>query len=217
MFVISTPFSAPRITYADQALTIPTLRYQLQFRSDDVQDYIGLPQNVTRIRQVLNTIYGATLPDGTWPFNSTGGGLALELLDGVTEKTPLVDEAELDLYVQNYAEDPFNRTLNWYRTSVLNWEDEQVLLTDGEYHDKFTQPALYIGGSTDPALPPVLSTGMETYFESLSRGVVDGGHWVMWEKPEEVNSLVGNWLTASVFGNSTFGSNLTLPSAANYL
>ncbi|GKT46109.1 bifunctional epoxide hydrolase 2 [Colletotrichum spaethianum] len=219
-FAISTPFAAPRVTYVDQALALPTLHYQLQFRTDAVQDYIGLgdAQNATRARQILNTIYGVTLPNGEWAFNSSGNGLAFELLDGVTEDTPLLSKEELDFYVDNYVSEPFNRTLNWYRTGELNWEDELVLVPDdAAYTAKFAQPALYIGGSLDAALPPVLSTGMETYFNSLSRGVVNGTHWVMWEKPEEVNSYVGNWLTGSVFGDWTAGLNLTARVGCNAL
>lgn len=211
-FVISTPFAAPRITYVDQATALPTLHYQLQFRTDAIQDYIGPAdaQNATRVRQVLNTIYGVTLADGEWAFNSTGDGFDFALLDGVTEDTPLLTAEELDFYVDNYVSDPFNRTLDWYRTGELNWDDELVFVPGGAaYAAKYPQPALYIGGTQDPALPPVLSTGMEAYFDSLSRGEVDGGHWIMWEKPDEVNSFVGNWLNSSVLGNVTIGLNLT--------
>ncbi|POS69711.1 hypothetical protein DHEL01_v211896 [Diaporthe helianthi] len=208
-FVISTPFAVPRATYVDQAIALPTLHYQLQFRTDDVQDYIGPAgaQNATRVRQILNSIYGATLPSGESAFNASGDGFAFELLDDVTEDSKLLSTAELDYYVDTYLADPFNRTLNWYRTGELNWEDEKVFVADGAaYAAKYTQPGLYIGGTQDSALPPVLSTGMETYFDSLARGEVDGGHWIMWEKPDEVNSFVGNWLTGSVLGNVSLGA-----------
>lgn len=217
-FVISTPFAAPRVTYVDQAVALPTLHYQLQFRTDAVQDYIGAPdaQNATRVRQVLNTIYGALLPDGSSAFNASGDGFTFELLDQVTEDTTLLSTEELDFYVDSYLADPFNRTLNWYRTGELNWEDELVFLPDNAtYSAKYAQPGLYIGGTQDTALPPVLSTGMEAYFDSLSRGEVDGGHWIMWEKPEEVNGFVDTWLAGHVLGNVTVGLNLTTGIAAS--
>lgn len=211
-FVISTPFAAPRVTYVDQATALPTLHYQLQFRTDAIQDYIGPAdaQNATRVRQVLNTMYDAKLPGGESAFNSTGDGISLELLDEVTEESPVLGTEELDSYVETFLADPFNRTLNWYRTGELNWEDEKVFVADGAaFTAKYAQPGLYIGGTQDAALPPVLSTGMETYFDSLSRGEVDGGHWIMLDHPEEVNGFVGNWLTGSVLGNMTIGLNLT--------
>ncbi|KXH27532.1 epoxide hydrolase [Colletotrichum salicis] len=72
---------------------------------------------------------------------------------------------------------------------------------------KFKQPALYIAATQDLTLPPSLSEGMETYFDSLGRGEIDGGHWARWEKPLEVDKYVGNWLATSVFGNASL--NLT--------
>lgn len=217
-FVLSTPFAAPRAVYSDQATTLPTLNYQLQFRTDDVADYItnGLgsgtdaaaAQNATRVRQVLNSIYGVTLADGTVPFNPAGDGFTFELLDGITTDTPLMSTEELDFYVSEYMADPFNLTLNWYRTGELNFEDELVFVPDGaNYTAKYAQPALYIGGSLDEALPPYLSTGMETYFDDLSRGEVNGTHWMMWEYPTEINTIVEGWLTASVLGGL---ANLTI-------
>ncbi|KAK2056757.1 alpha/beta-hydrolase [Colletotrichum caudatum] len=221
-FVVSTPFAPPRVAYVDQALAIPTLRYQLQFRTDEVQDYIGPAgaQNATRVRQILNTIYGSRTPAGASAFNSSGAGLDFGLLDQVAADTPLMTADELDFYVANYAgADPFNRTLDWYRTGELNYRDELALLPSGGadagavFSAKFAQPALYIGGSQDSALPPVLSTGMEAYFDSLARGVANGSHWVMAERPAEVNGFIGGWLADSVLGMSA-GLNLTTGIAA---
>ncbi|KAF6796460.1 putative epoxide hydrolase, partial [Colletotrichum musicola] len=216
-FVISTPFAPPRAAYIDQAIALPTLHYQLQFRTDAVQDYIGAPdaQNATRVRQLLNTIYGVRLADDSSAFNSSGAGFDFDKLDGVTEDTPLLTEEEMAYYIHNYVSDPFNRTLNWYRTGELNWQDELALVpANASYSAKYAQPALYIGGTLDSALPPILSTGMETYFDSLARGEVNGSHWVMWEQPKAVNGFVGNWLAASVLGNLTVGANLTAGSLA---
>ncbi|KAL2878275.1 hypothetical protein SGCOL_006527 [Colletotrichum sp. CLE4] len=215
-FVISTPFTPPRIAYVDDAATLPSLRYQLQLRTDIVQDYIGLPyaQNATRVRQILNTAYGVTLPGGGSALNTTGEGLAFELLDEVTDDSPFLTPQEMAYYVENFVSDPFNRTLNWYRIGEPNWNDELALLpTNGTFTTKFPQPALFVGGLQDPALPPELSEGMDMYFDSLTRREVDGGHWVMWEKPEDVNSYIGNWLGSSVLGNLTIGLNLTAGSA----
>lgn len=157
---------------------------------------------MTRINQCLNTIYGTTLPDGSVAFNSSGAGFLFDKLDLITANTTLLSEEELDFYLEQYASDPVNRTLNWYRSGELNYQDELVFVPDdGTYTDKYKQPALYIGGSLDSALPPVLSTGMETYFDNLSRGLVNGSHWIAWSHPDEVNGIVGNWLASSVLGN----------------
>ncbi|KAH6693775.1 Alpha/Beta hydrolase protein [Plectosphaerella plurivora] len=211
-FVLSTPFSPPALKFVDMPDAIPTLNYQRQFRTDAIQNYIGPgdAQNATRIRQVLNTIYSARLPNGLSAFNASGAGFDFDALDGVTTDSPLLSSEEMDFYVENYMNRPFNRTLNWYRTGEMNFADEREFVAgDVAFTDKFHQPALYIGGEKDTALPPILSTGMETYFDSLSRGLADGDHWIMWGKAEAVNGFIGNWLNASVLGNATFGLNLT--------
>ncbi|OLN96269.1 Bifunctional epoxide hydrolase 2-like protein 1 [Colletotrichum chlorophyti] len=216
-FVLSTPFTTPGPSYVDIGLTIPTLHYQIQFRTNAIPDYIGPgdAQNATRVRQILNSIYDVRLPNGVWAFNSSGQGFAIDLLDGVVDDTPLLSKDELDFYVEKYVNHPFNRTLNWYRTGEMNWEDELVFVPGNTtYSAKFAQPALYIGGTNDAALPPVLSTGMETYFDSLSRGLVDNGtHWMMWEQPEVINGYIDNWLNSSVLGNLTLGLNITAGAA----
>ncbi|KAH0440700.1 hypothetical protein CcaCcLH18_02370 [Colletotrichum camelliae] len=213
-FVLSTPFTPPSFTFVDEAATLPSLRYQLQFRGDEVQEYIGLPQNATRVRQILNTAYGATLPNGVSAFNITGDGLEFELLDQVTEDSQFLTPEEMAFYVENYSADPFNRTLNWYRISEPNWKDELVLFptTNTTWTAKFPQPALFVNGLQDPALPPTLSEGMDTYFDSLTRHSVTGGHFVMWESIEAVNSHIGNWLGTSVLGNLSVELNLTVGS-----
>lgn len=182
--------------------------YQLQFRTKAIQDYLGPAekQNSTRVRQILNTIYGVVGPTGELAIDVTRTGLNFDLLDGVTEDTPLLTKKQIDFYVDSFTKKPFNNTLNWYRTSKRNWEEELALVPGNvEYTAKFSQPALFIAATLDPTLPPVLSTGIETYFDNLTRGEVNGGHWARWEKPAEVDSYVGDWLDSSVLGNLSLG------------
>ncbi|KAI8170996.1 hypothetical protein KHU50_005795 [Colletotrichum sp. SAR 10_65] len=186
-------------------------------RTDDVQDYLSLDhghtQNTTRVRQVLNTVYGATLPNSTWAFNASGVGFDFDLLDGVIQDSSLLSKEELDFYVENYSEDPFNKTLNWYRAGELDWEHELLFVPNNtSYNAKFSQPALYIGAPEDPALPLSLSIGMETYFNNLTRGEVgtlpNASHWMMWDRPDHVNEHIGNWLTNSVLLNMNLTAGL---------
>lgn len=207
-YCINTPFVPPQAAFTDMAHSWSGFHYQLQFRTNAIQDYIGPigNQNRTRVRQILNTIYGVVGPTGELAINVTGAGLDFDLLDGVTGDTPLLTKKQIDFYVDSFTKKPFNNTLNWYRTSEKNWEEELALVPgNGEYTGKFSQPALFIAATLDPTLPPVLSTGMETYFDNLTRGEVDGDHWMRWQKPDEVDSYVDNWLDSSVLGNVSLG------------
>ena len=39
-----------------------------------------------------------------------------------------------------------------------------------------------------------MSEGMEKYIPNLTRKSVEASHWALWEAPEQVNSLIGEWL-----------------------
>lgn len=207
-YCINTPFVPPQAAFADMAHSWSGFHYQLQFRTSAIQDYLGPvgQQDATRVRKLLNTIYGVTGPTGELAIDVTGEGLDFDLLEGVTGDTPLLTKKQIDYFVESFTKKPFNNTLNWYRTSERNWEEELPLVPGNiKYTGKFSQPALFIAATLDPTLPPVLSEGMEAYFDNLTRGEVNGGHWARWEKPDEVDSYVGNWLASSVLGNLSLG------------
>ncbi|OBR02726.1 Epoxide hydrolase [Colletotrichum higginsianum IMI 349063] len=147
-------------------------------------------------RSACRTPHAVVGPSGELAINVSGKGLNFNLLEGVTEDTPLLSKTEIDYYVDSFTK--------------LNWEDELALvLGNGTYTCRFLQPALFIAATLDLTLPLSLSTGMETYFDNLSRREVNGLHWMRWEKPAEVETYVGNWLTSSVLGNSFLDLNLT--------
>jgi soluble epoxide hydrolase/lipid-phosphate phosphatase len=53
---------------------------------------------------------------------------------------------------------------------------------------------LYVAGTKDAALPPRLGAGMGRFCSDLRKAEVQAGHWALWEKPAEVNAVVGEWL-----------------------
>lgn len=55
-------------------------------------------------------------------------------------------------------------------------------------------PVLFILATNDLALPPSLSEGMEHFIPHLTRKEVEAGHWALWQKPAEVNGMLGEWL-----------------------
>ena len=55
-------------------------------------------------------------------------------------------------------------------------------------------PVLFVQATNDLALPPSLSEGMERFIPHLTRKEVEAGHWALWQKPAEVNGMLGEWL-----------------------
>ncbi|KAL8815557.1 MAG: hypothetical protein Q9223_005319 [Gallowayella weberi] len=53
---------------------------------------------------------------------------------------------------------------------------------------------LFVAATKDEALPPSMSQTMNKHIPNLTRKSVDTHHWALWEKPEEVNQIIGEWL-----------------------
>ena len=99
---------------------------------------------------------------------------------------PWLTQAEFDHYVDEFTESGFTGPLNWYRCFDRNWE----LTADTPTHS-ITAPALFIGGSADPTLA---YTPRERVHELVSGDyrevMIDGGHWLPEEAPNEVNDAL---------------------------
>jgi len=109
---------------------------------------------------------------------------------------PWLKDADLANTVAEYQRTGFRGGLNWYRNIDYNWE----LLAPWQ-NAMIHQPALFIGGTRDPAVRGVM--GGAQALNNLSRTVpgikrtvlVKGaGHWVQHEYPIEVNSILLQFL-----------------------
>jgi pimeloyl-ACP methyl ester carboxylesterase len=85
--------------------------------------------------------------------------------------------------------------LNYYRAARMG---EQVAAggVPEEYDEKIRSqqvrvPTLVIWGENDAALLPTLTRGLDEWIPNLRVELVPGaGHWVPYERPDEVNSLI---------------------------
>ena len=113
--------------------------------------------------------------------------------DDVDPLPPWKTEEEQDYYVQEYSRTGFRGGLNWYRAMDLSWEIMEP------YKDaNVEQPALFIGGSADPAknfAPPSMMDGRVPRLEQHE--IQGAGHWVQQHAPREVNEILLRWLAAT--------------------
>jgi epoxide hydrolase 4 len=92
--------------------------------------------------------------------------------------------------------------LNYYRAARMG---EQVAAggVPEEYASKITSqtvgvPTLVIWGENDAALLPSLTRGLSEWVPELRVEIVPGaGHWVPYERPDEVNSLIREFVGSS--------------------
>ncbi|MEH3035352.1 MAG: alpha/beta hydrolase [Sphingomonas adhaesiva] len=149
------------------------------------------------VRRFLRAFYYAIsgdAPPGTWPDKPAGA----TLLDGMIDPPVFpawLSDADLDYYVAEFEASGLRGPLNRYRNHERDYEWAQAF---GDR--RIEQPALFIGGSKDPATTlfgavsdPVAA--MRPHVPNVEGHVLEGcGHWTQQERPAEVNRLLLDWL-----------------------
>ena len=123
--------------------------------------------------------------------------LGAKFLEGLPDPQPVpwLSEADLDYYEAEFKASGFAGPLNRYRNHEADfawlraWQGKRI-----------EQPCLFIGGTRDPATTlfgavedPVAM--MRLFAPKVEGHVLSGvGHWTQQERPEEVNSLLIDWL-----------------------
>ncbi|KAF8679644.1 Ndr family [Rhizoctonia solani] len=89
----------------------------------------------------------------------------------------------------------FSAMLNYYRTAQINYELEKDL--PQEFRPDM--PKLLILPTADPALPADILAQAQQGAKGVEIVWLEGaGHWLMLERPQEVESLVGEWVEKMV-------------------
>lgn len=200
LFVVCTPYTAPAkggfmplAVQVDRFL--PNFRYQLQLASGEVQKVVNTKETIA---QFLQGIYGGQGEKGETIF-SVQRGVHFENL-GKIGPSPLMTKEETEYYVQEYQRNGLDGTLNWYKTTKVNYDDELQI-----ENSNIEIPVLFILATQDAALPESMSKGMEANLPHLTRRTVEASHWALWQKPTEVNDHITKFLneTGALGGRST--------------
>lgn len=149
------------------------------------------------VRDFLRRFFYATSGDAVnaWPRDKKVGD---RLLTGLPDPDPFpawLTAADLDYYVSEFEASGFRGPLNRYRNHDR----------DFEYLKQFTgrkieQPALFIGGTKDPAFNLAgrgdpLTLMRKEVTDLRVADVLEGcGHWTQQERPAEVNARLIPWL-----------------------
>ncbi|KAJ5366349.1 hypothetical protein N7541_000290 [Penicillium brevicompactum] len=167
----------------------PHFAYQLQFKSGELEKVI---RSKSDIRQFLLALYGGRTEAGEVGFDAHKGVLVDKI--GGLKPSRLLTEEELEYYTNEFARSGVHGPLNWYRTREVNHREELEIL------DRQIQiPTLFIQALRDQALPPHLGKSMAKHIPNFTLKQVNTSHWALWEKPEEVNTIISDWLKESVF------------------
>ncbi|KAF2085250.1 alpha/beta-hydrolase [Saccharata proteae CBS 121410] len=200
VFAVCTPYWLPSKTYmTTEELVkgpIPQFAYQLNLADLGPNGPEANIKSKDEIRQFVKFVSGGKGPNGEHGFTPMEG-MKLENL-GKLEKGPLMSEEELEYYTEQFSRTGLHGPMNWYRTRRANYEDELNLS-----ETSLQMPVLFIQAERDFVLKPEMSKGMEKHIPQLSRGEVDANHFCLWEKPEEVNRILKEWVEGVVFGGKS--------------
>jgi pimeloyl-ACP methyl ester carboxylesterase len=102
-------------------------------------------------------------------------------------------------FVDRMSKGGFEGPVQYYHSLANNTmiEEERELCKAADKSDrKITVPVLYIGQTGDwvcrtDQMEPAKEQGL---VEDLEEKVVDAGHWVLYEKPDEIAELIADWL-----------------------
>lgn len=127
-------------------------------------------------------------------------GKALNLLDMLAEPEknwfgkPLLDDAELEIYVEAFRKGGFTAPMHWYRNMKANWQDMKRFTVKRKL--PFVDlPSLIVTAEYDFATPPRFAGGMHKRISPVKRVDLKGcSHWVQIEKAEEVSAAIKEWL-----------------------
>ena len=166
--------------------------YQEYFQEPGVAEAEAEKDPRDWVARMMYSISGDVPAGDYWskPYGAT-------FLEGLPDPKPVpwLSEADLDYYEAEFRQSGFRGPLNRYRNHVTDFEWLQ-----GWKDKRIEQPALFIGGTRDPATylfgaidDPV---GLMRMFAPKVEGhVLDGvGHWTQQERPDEVNRLLIDWL-----------------------
>jgi soluble epoxide hydrolase/lipid-phosphate phosphatase len=165
--------------------------YIVNFQDSDAADRM-CAENPTRVFEVMMRRGAVTrerfdqLPREMRHF-SLLSALGRSHLAGENLLTP----EEAQVYVDAFSAGGFTAPINYYRNWTHNWA------TTANVEQLVTVPTLFIGANDDVIISPAQIEAMKPFVTDLEIHMLENcGHWSQQEKPDEVNALLLDWLSA---------------------
>lgn len=204
------PRKGRHLSVEDVAAIMPPFAYQVYFcrrRSEAVREFSADPQ---RMLAALFRSGAKGDSAGGALMNAQSSGFLAHFPPGPIPLSPLISQAEIDVYLSLLRVSGFDSGLCWYATGHLNWSEDSTNVREDAFDVRrgdqwnalppsalarvepvppaIAQPALMVTAGHDVILKPSMSLGMEEWAPQLKRMHVEGAsHWVQAEKPKQVN------------------------------
>jgi pimeloyl-ACP methyl ester carboxylesterase len=169
--------------------------YQAYFQEPGVAEAELEADPALFLRAFYHTISGDAAP-GDWPNDKPHGAKLLDGLRFPVRVPPWLHAGYFEHAAATFARTGFAGALNRYRNHGRDFE------WAGGFDPVICRPALFIGGTSDPAL--VLGTAdpvplMREVVPDLEAHMLEGcGHWTQAERAAEVEALLIPWLGRTI-------------------
>ena len=113
---------------------------------------------------------------------------------------PYAEDPRLkEKFIERMKRDGFSGPVQYYHSLKNNTmlEEEKMYLCQSEDAKRIEVPLLYIGQTGDWVCRTDLMIDAKNagLVGDLEEKVVDGGHWILYEKPQEIAETIADWLT----------------------
>jgi pimeloyl-ACP methyl ester carboxylesterase len=161
-------FQKPGVADAALAKDVgKSMRFFMRKSGMKAADYAKLPQE----QRNLALVHALAADESAW------GGKAL------------LNAEETKYFVDAFTRTGFTGGINWYRNFTRNWQKSEGM------EQKVNVPGLMIMAEDDVVLSPAMTEGMEQYVPDLEKALIrDCGHWTQQEHPDQVNTIMIDWL-----------------------
>ncbi|KAF3916087.1 hypothetical protein ABW20_dc0103197 [Dactylellina cionopaga] len=191
---------APFMSTEELAKKLPNFKYQIGLA--DPQTLADL-QSKESIRKLLKAMYRGigdgkrSRSDGSRKTSGTEGiNVDKDVMKSVGDMPRgwVISEEDLEWYVDKFYENGMHGPLGYYKNRLKNYNDELVIRDP-----TIKVPVLFVGATRDAAVPPFMAAGQGKYIPNLTSTQVEASHWMVWEKTDEVNGIITNWVENVVF------------------
>ncbi|CAF1945478.1 unnamed protein product [Rotaria magnacalcarata] len=195
LVLISVGYDAPAIFDLDRSLVAlntafgyPTLGYWKFLNSDDAAVIIE-----TNAESFMDLTFTSNPLQWKTDFAPIGKMRDWVIHGRRTSRASYMTQDDYKIIHQSIAEG-MQPKLNWYKAAIANIDWDDVKNID----PRINRPVLFIGGTQDYVCIIDAFAGQKKYIADLKVVQLETSHWVMEEKPNEVNRVIDEWVKTIV-------------------
>lgn len=184
-----------------QLLANGQMLYQLYFQEPGAAEHDFAENPRDSMLRIFVAASGGIPPEQRWRYLYPAGENFMDTLPKVSRRPDWLQEHELEFFTEEFTRTGFTGGLNWYRN--MDRDRELLAFLAGS---RIMQPSVFIAGEEDLVIQ-MNRRDFDRLHETMpgltSATLISGaGHWVQQEKPEEVNTLLLQFLSKVFAGAS---------------